>query len=868
MASNHDSHDEFLDDFHKEFGKEGKINAEQAWKLMQKYHQRKKEKNDKRSEESSEGEHHDRRRKDKKKDRRNEDPKSGESGEDEHHGRRRKDKKKDRRNEDPKSGESGEDEHHDRRRKDKKKDRHSDDEKKDKKSHGKECCRCSPDRGHSHERKHSRGHSHDRKHSPDHGHRKHKHVFRYWWCIFLLPLSTICASFAIKHLCRSGRSPFKISGYIYNLLFKANQNSDHSSQGYEISIQKECDTYIRIIVARYICVWYYPLVSTDQEFPEDLMIIFNIMLNRLNDRLKSLNSYDLTRLLVNLEQKHLEQYLHALDSYEKQRKHNPSSKSIVEEYSHLIGFHRSMINNDTHVYLKALVELFLTDLVPESFHMYSGSHTGREFLTQLVVHCVFLPLLNEFSNPQMLYYLIVRLFETEESKLNEKTDEHTFSIQTEPISGQHDKIQPEVLREDLDEHVNLNDGRRISRLERIIYSVTIISCDIAYNARTGGAYTVYIMQCETKSPFASDTVHRYVIRRRFREFMNLHKRLHQNLLTSRYWHDMNEVFQNLPLPIDNMNVEVIRRRKEILERYIQKLISNEVLNCSHDVLEFFAYNSDSNVQFEPLPPSKLPVPRVDRVLLRTLSDVGTKLNNLLPTKRELTPIRETFQLNISTTYEDTSPVLEQMKFFIQQSSLRYSSYSLSLNSIDSEFLQSLLTRPSIVTSQRKAKSHSSIPLTDSILKLIHTCLDSRDDIISYESTHQIFRTLFGHFTEEFFKDYIDKLLSQEKILEYLYDIRTKVLWPDESKPTTPMKDIKNRAFTALMKKIPNWLQFIVGTENTRRIIKNFLDSLNYTELNRHLICNLFDLLLEQLVPHIATKDFLTKYVHMHAGVRS
>ena len=126
-------------------------------------------------------------------------------------------------------------------------------------------------------------------------------VFRYWWCIFFLPVTTICASLAIKHLCRSGRPPFKISGYIYNLLFKANRNPDHSSQCYEISIQKECDTYIRTIVARYICVWYYPLVSTDQEFPEDLMIIFNIILNRLNDRLKSLNSYDLTRLLVNLE---------------------------------------------------------------------------------------------------------------------------------------------------------------------------------------------------------------------------------------------------------------------------------------------------------------------------------------------------------------------------------------------------------------------------------------------------------------------------------------------------------------------------------------------------------------------------------------
>ncbi|CAF5184535.1 unnamed protein product, partial [Rotaria magnacalcarata] len=75
-----------------------------------------------------------------------------------------------------------------------------------------------------------------------------------------------------------------------------------------------------------------------------------------------------------------------------------------------------------------------------------------------------------------------------------------------------------------------------------------------------------------------------------------------------------------------------------------------VLNCSHDVLEFFAFNSDPNIPFEILP-SKLPVPRVDKVLLRTVSDLSSKLNKLRPTKREAAPIQETFQLNILTTYE-------------------------------------------------------------------------------------------------------------------------------------------------------------------------------------------------------------------------
>jgi len=47
------------------------------------------------------------------------------------------------------------------------------------------------------------------------------------------------------------------------------------------------------------------------------------------------------------------------------------------------------------------------------------------------------------------------------------------------------------------------------------------------------------------------------------------------------------------------------------------------------------------------------------------------------------------------------------------------------------------------------KLESNIPLTDAVLNLIHTCLHSRDAIISNESIHQILRTILGHFIEEF-----------------------------------------------------------------------------------------------------------------------
>lgn len=115
---------------------------------------------------------------------------------------------------------------------------------------------------------------------------------------------------------------------------------------------------------------------------------------------------------------------------------------------------------------------------------------------------------------------------------------------------------------------------------------------------------------------------------------------------------------------------------------------------------------------------------------------------------------------------------------------------------------------------------SEIPLTDAVLKLIHTCLHSRDEVISYQSTHQILRTIFGHFIERsashflqlahrqlpstrFLRNEIDVLLSPEKVLVYLSDIRTKVLWPDGESASTPIRNVKQRASNACMSKIPS-----------------------------------------------------------------
>lgn len=53
------------------------------------------------------------------------------------------------------------------------------------------------------------------------------------------------------------------------------------------------------------------------------------------------------------------------------------------------------------------------------------------------------------------------------------------------------------------------------------------------------------------------------------------------------------------------------------------------------------------------------------------------------------------------------------------------------------------------------------------------------------------------------KHNIDDLLSEEKIIGYLSDLRTKILWPEGSTSSIPMKNVKHRAYNAFINRIPS-----------------------------------------------------------------
>jgi hypothetical protein len=320
-------------------------------------------------------------------------------------------------------------------------------------------------------------------------------IFHRWWCILLLPFSTFLVNFTIKRLSRSNQSPLKFSGQLYKLLVRKRSNDPKGkpTKTYETSFQIEYDIYVRTIIARYICVWYYPLISTDQDFLNQLRIIFNGVINRLNDRLTSLDIHDIIRQLIDLKQKHMEQYLHSRDSFRRQCRQNRISKSVDREFSQIIGLHNSIAKDDIHAYLKALVELLITELLPETIHIYASSRPSREFLTQILVNCIFLPLFQQISKPRTIYYLLIVLLESDEQKKAYEANEDLIVIQPEMADAQHER-ESVTSSDDFTGQVNQIDAQRTSRLERIIYSAMIISTDKAYGSMSGAVYTVYIIQ--------------------------------------------------------------------------------------------------------------------------------------------------------------------------------------------------------------------------------------------------------------------------------------------------------------------------------------------------------------------------------------
>lgn len=184
---------------------------------------------------------------------------------------------------------------------------------------------------------------------------------------------------------------------------------------------------------------------------------------------------------------------------------------------------------------------------------------------------------------------------------------------------------------------------------RVFLSVCVPSTEV-HTEPGGTQYTLYMIQydaiylCESpttiegseegSSESAPVSEPRMVlqtncVKRRFREFLTLHAALEDDTRLRAAMKGVKGPNKWLNLPFSKLDSTTIATRKQFLEKYLQSVIQRPEVNISTPVKEFLAYGSDASISFVKKP-LELNVPRLDKLLAKTVSGVFHSLKTALP----------------------------------------------------------------------------------------------------------------------------------------------------------------------------------------------------------------------------------------------
>lgn len=144
-----------------------------------------------------------------------------------------------------------------------------------------------------------------------------------------------------------------------------------------------------------------------------------------------------------------------------------------------------------------------------------------------------------------------------------------------------------------------------------IVSLEVASAETNYELKTGKQYTSYIIKIEYLDRSSnkaaqpnSKAVYTRVLKRRFKEFVALQKKLEENHLYQSFLKSIKGPSKFINLSIGNMEELVIEKRRKKLNEYLKKLIRIPQLVNSQELCLFLGnYNKDFFLVFDKNSPS-------------------------------------------------------------------------------------------------------------------------------------------------------------------------------------------------------------------------------------------------------------------------
>ncbi|XP_043198878.1 uncharacterized protein LOC122368730 [Amphibalanus amphitrite] len=410
-----------------------------------------------------------------------------------------------------------------------------------------------------------------------------------------------------------------------------------------------------------------------------------------------------------------------------------------------------------------------------------------------------------------------------------------------------------------------------------IFINVVISGTETVRERGGGEYTLYTVKYDGLYLAATDgedgvdpsetsmVLKTNVVRRRFREFLNLHSRLEANPEYKHLLRGIKEPNRWQTLPFNRLDNAAIVSRRTFLERYLCELCARPQISTSAELKEFMAYETDGSIAFIRKP--VMNVPRIDQMFTKTMSGVLKTIRTALPSfdsheSQRKSSTEEPRALSVSYKYnvhvmcgtdEQMSPVEMRLKDLI----------------VDWDKLSAVpLQRPpppagpgggehqdsDLSSEDEVCQYEHHLPLSSALLDLCVEVLRHNGHWAASGPAVRTTKVVFGRLLEHSLQRVMDQLFGPAACVDYLRMVRQALFSaeaePEPSRPPSP-GDVRAEVVNAIVDACgPACLA--LGRDTVTLVVSSLLDSLQSATINRDLAFQLLDLLLLELVPDLGS----------------
>ncbi|XP_041360552.1 sorting nexin-19-like isoform X2 [Gigantopelta aegis] len=419
--------------------------------------------------------------------------------------------------------------------------------------------------------------------------------------------------------------------------------------------------------------------------------------------------------------------------------------------------------------------------------------------------------------------------------------------------------------------------------------------------RSNSKYTMYVI--EYVALYFSEGGHPVLksglVKRRFREFVNLQARLDDESKYKNLLKDVKGPSRWATLPFKNRDKDSVESRRSFLDKFLKGLIAVEAVCNGPELRQFLAYEGDGHIAYVRKSP-EMSVPRIDKMFARTMSEVFDRLkaipdipHNVISTitKRDRSVERDEKkkreddeQLDIEFSWSDPDQVGEQDQFlqdledFISEAEIDNpdelaeddkSSEIISLN--EPEYLNLVAQLPRLQSDGSEVPDKdmnevsecdfSGIPLTNAVFALIVQTLQGREHWVCRERIIKCITILAGRALNRWLCDQLEWLSSRERFVYYLTFLRES-LWPNGKLSTVypprasdeVRRATREKAKQSLKTFLPGFIPRLFGDNDYDYAVEQIMESLEYEKLNRHLLYKFLDVLVEKIFPELSTQE--------------